>query len=236
MDSHETDDTIDNRCVYCYQGSNQRCSACRQVPYCSKECQKKDWSSHKWFCKLQYPEKEPNKNSVRAVLLPVDSERPTFVNVDRKLDCSLTLTPAGSAAVARVRGSGEPDRLDAWYSGYEQSVFLGDDAGNGRRMRWFPMHAGVKYNRMITVFFRDNFWYDGSEPNRCIATITKGENTSRWKGPVLIYQSNRVSDVVGNPEPKYVDFEKMHGNEIVTFFLEPWNIMEKNFWELDGPR
>jgi FKBP-type peptidyl-prolyl cis-trans isomerase len=32
---------------------NKQCSACKQVVYCSIECQKQDWSTeHKSFCKL----------------------------------------------------------------------------------------------------------------------------------------------------------------------------------------
>jgi hypothetical protein len=51
-----------NRCSFCFAGqkygSNDgstsllRCSSCRQVHYCSKECQRSDWIFHKRECKV----------------------------------------------------------------------------------------------------------------------------------------------------------------------------------------
>jgi len=39
-------------CVCCgTTGSVSRCSRCKAVSYCSRECQKKDWKSHKSFCR-----------------------------------------------------------------------------------------------------------------------------------------------------------------------------------------
>ena len=37
-------------CTYCRQPSGKKCAACR-APYCSLECQKKDWNKHKFDCK-----------------------------------------------------------------------------------------------------------------------------------------------------------------------------------------
>jgi hypothetical protein len=41
-----------NKCDCCFKihGNFLKCTACLQVKYCSKECQKKDWSSHKKEC------------------------------------------------------------------------------------------------------------------------------------------------------------------------------------------
>lgn len=43
----------DSHCSHCCQPANQlkQCSACHQIKYCSRKCQKTDWSTHKAECK-----------------------------------------------------------------------------------------------------------------------------------------------------------------------------------------
>lgn len=38
-------------CVFCGCVSSKKCSLCK-TPYCSEECQKKDWEKHKFICKV----------------------------------------------------------------------------------------------------------------------------------------------------------------------------------------
>ncbi|KAK9173189.1 MYND finger family protein [Cryptosporidium meleagridis] len=48
------EDKILNRCESCRKESEQKlliCSRCKKVAYCNVDCQRKDWSYHKQFCK-----------------------------------------------------------------------------------------------------------------------------------------------------------------------------------------
>ena len=38
-------------CPVCSKNADNRCTACRKIFYCSRECQKKDWKTHKLECK-----------------------------------------------------------------------------------------------------------------------------------------------------------------------------------------
>ena len=38
-------------CVVCGKSAKALCSKCKHVFYCTRECQKKDWNSHKEICK-----------------------------------------------------------------------------------------------------------------------------------------------------------------------------------------
>jgi len=38
-------------CTVCSGPASNRCSACKQVSYCSREHQKQDWRNHKYSCR-----------------------------------------------------------------------------------------------------------------------------------------------------------------------------------------
>ncbi|RIB12198.1 P-loop containing nucleoside triphosphate hydrolase protein [Gigaspora rosea] len=40
----------DNKCNICKKSTKRCCSKCKQIYYCSKKCQKKDWKIHKEYC------------------------------------------------------------------------------------------------------------------------------------------------------------------------------------------
>ncbi|KAI1786878.1 hypothetical protein LXA43DRAFT_1032006 [Ganoderma leucocontextum] len=40
-------------CEYCQKDATMACSACKYTRYCSEECQRTDWKTHKKGCKIQ---------------------------------------------------------------------------------------------------------------------------------------------------------------------------------------
>lgn len=55
--------SISHLCQFCYipEKKVHACSACHETFYCSKTCQKKDWSIHKIFCNKRDKEIEVNR-------------------------------------------------------------------------------------------------------------------------------------------------------------------------------
>ncbi|KAK7084473.1 hypothetical protein SK128_012411 [Halocaridina rubra] len=49
----------ENKCEICKKAAKQFCSSCRAVFYCSRECQKEDWKTHKIKCKLFVVQNHP---------------------------------------------------------------------------------------------------------------------------------------------------------------------------------
>ena len=47
----------------CHNDGDLRCSRCKKVNYCSKECQRSDWKQHKKQCKKPEKERSSSKNN-----------------------------------------------------------------------------------------------------------------------------------------------------------------------------
>lgn len=56
-------------CQVCKVQATLRCSACSSVPYCSRECQKIDWVTHKTLCVK--PPTTSKANLTEATLVPI---------------------------------------------------------------------------------------------------------------------------------------------------------------------
>ncbi|KAI1109964.1 hypothetical protein F5Y14DRAFT_444361 [Nemania sp. NC0429] len=68
-------------CLICEKPSCLRCIRCRNVYYCSKSCQRADHPIHKLLCSAFLAfnaSSRPTHDNVRAILFPVDQEKPTF--------------------------------------------------------------------------------------------------------------------------------------------------------------
>ena len=60
-------------CGQCNRPSKTKCSRCKLTYYCGVDCQKKDWSSHKKFCKAN----SVNKKPIKPVPEPEGEDVPT---------------------------------------------------------------------------------------------------------------------------------------------------------------
>lgn len=58
----------------CSNPSKFRCSHCKVISYCTKECQKSDWKDHKPTCKDIFLKKEKNLNALFDALSDSDNK------------------------------------------------------------------------------------------------------------------------------------------------------------------
>jgi len=68
-----------NCCVVCNSKATFHCSVCKQVYYCNRECQKKDWSTHKSTCEKVSPQ---DKNTLEILIESLEK-----TSIIKKLSC-----------------------------------------------------------------------------------------------------------------------------------------------------
>ncbi|KAF2159591.1 hypothetical protein M409DRAFT_29911 [Zasmidium cellare ATCC 36951] len=66
-------------CGHCSAAASQHCAGCRNIKYCDRNWQKKDWHLHKHLCKTFADFAEPpGPNLRRIIILPESSDKPHF--------------------------------------------------------------------------------------------------------------------------------------------------------------
>ncbi|KAF2820473.1 hypothetical protein CC86DRAFT_113524 [Ophiobolus disseminans] len=71
-------------CLRCNKVGVKQCSSCANARYCSTQCQKQDWKQHKIICgAFQALEERPSPKHIRAILFPIDDDKPRFVWITR---------------------------------------------------------------------------------------------------------------------------------------------------------
>lgn len=166
------------------------------VSYCSKECQRKEYSIHKLVCDaLPFPEKI-NENHVYAFYLPEDSNKIVLVQVEKVFK--------------------EDDDDDNY--GYLPNLkpFLGDDSSGCTFMTVNRVNKSRKMENMLLINYRDNFLNDGSKSNRLVKIMTNGQSTHDWRGPILIMKAEGIQI---NEFQSYMDVELKDFPDVVDFFL-----------------
>ena len=76
------DSETDFLCLLCRKEGSLRCGGCKEVRYCSKDCQQIDWPSHKLLCKSVAEfaaEKRPSPMHSRSIIFPEKESRPRFI-------------------------------------------------------------------------------------------------------------------------------------------------------------
>jgi hypothetical protein len=81
-------------CAECHRQGSNKCSWCRLPRYCSEECLKKQWPSHKRFCSKNHPETFESLlaaiSSLPPWLLPIPADKASVFNHTRVMPSDLS--------------------------------------------------------------------------------------------------------------------------------------------------
>lgn len=128
----------DSLCANCPEPHSKLCAGCQAIHYCSKECQKADRSTHKLLCssfKEFEATKKPTKDHWRAILFPIDEQKPRFIWVVGEWQIFL--------GRARYLPYDVKELLDGDYG---SSLWVEDNARLGRDLK-----------DCVQIRYRDNF-------------------------------------------------------------------------------
>lgn len=186
-------------CTVCNKSNGRLCGRCKSARYCSTACQKVDWPTHRLLCATFSnfdASSRPTDEHLRAILFPVDEEKPKVI----WLHC-------------KWRDYGEDGRFQS----PNNKPLLGCDA--------FLRDISIQYNPVlrrnlsdtIYVSYRDTFLIDGSKPNKSIVAITatKPGQYYAWRGPIMAYGMKGV----GSEQIDCRDLDMNDFRHVTDYFL-----------------
>ncbi|KAF2639695.1 hypothetical protein P280DRAFT_481109 [Massarina eburnea CBS 473.64] len=165
-------------CEICNNTATQRCSACSQSRYCTRDCQKSGWPKHKLLC-----------GSAKAIRL---EDRPTPASPNTFFRRAILFEPAESKPrfvwlkfnLQEVDGRYEevPDLTEHQIADDKEDI-------DHRRIHNNPV-LGKQLHHTIRVRYRDNFLADGSKPNKAANPLKPKID---WRGPMVCYAMKGLS-------------------------------------------
>lgn len=167
------------RCVICNKPNSTHCSRCKGAAYCSKECQTKDWLIHKLLCAdfaTFNASDRPDDEHFRAIIFPVDEEKPKLV----WLDCKW-----------HYEGENEDgDDMGFKYQFPDIPLLVGPNVAMATASIFFNPESHRELWDPIVLNYDDNFLSNGATPNISILATSlsqPGHFYSAWRGQVAAY-------------------------------------------------
>ncbi|KAK9442305.1 hypothetical protein VB005_03364 [Metarhizium brunneum] len=180
-----------SRCTVCDKHDARFCGRCKSARYCSEECEKADWPTHKLLCKafsnFDVSTRETSKH-FRAFFFPVN-ENPKVIWLENK-----------------------------WLSG-DYADIKSLPGANGLldfKPIQYSSRLGRKLDDKIYICAREEFLEDGSIPNQGVAAITstKPGRHYDWRGPFIV-----TGKRLGKERRKCRDVDMNDFRHVVDFFL-----------------
>ncbi|OTA69651.1 hypothetical protein K449DRAFT_98699 [Hypoxylon sp. EC38] len=160
-----------NICAVCWKEGASACTRCKSCHYCSKECQKNDWKSHRLLCHLVATEPErPMPTHIRAIYFPDNKPTPEIIWVPCIQNREIVEEPNVPCYEVQRDLIGEKYFMDV------------------KRVDWEDCQKKPT-PRVIEICHRNSFLIDGSPPTASLEAAVSHHGRAKfgWRGPLIVF-------------------------------------------------
>ncbi|KAL4876938.1 hypothetical protein BJY04DRAFT_210300 [Aspergillus karnatakaensis] len=169
-------------CVMCNKSPGLRCARCRSTYYCSRDCQKSDFPSHRLLCKqfATLPHR-PSFEHKRAILFPVGRDKPCLIWIPCKRQADEDGISWTKIDPYPYLGTDKPFK---GIMRIEHNPIRCRNLGSG-----FVAFAPDKKGYCVSVIHREAYLEGGSSMNRSVLASVKASCASitphQYRGPMI---------------------------------------------------
>lgn len=175
----------------------RKCTRCKNIIYCSTDCQKADWKTHKLLCQTYSKfnfRTRPSPFHLLAILLPENDTKPKLIWIN----CPMF---------------GEGNRFGSRsYRLADTEPLLGAPMSNAC-IEYNP-RLDMELTETLRFDFRENFLSDGSGINQCVRAMTDAGTPAYWRGPIIVY----IMGGEGNSSAGMTDMALSDFRHVVDYF------------------
>ena len=163
-------------CIICNKEEAKVCQGCHSASYCSKQCQPKDYWTHKLlFSRSKEHQDRPEEDQRRGIIFPECEKSPLWVWIK-------TESKDGYQSLVL------DDHLTTSSQDAKKVLFLDIQHNQSRRRA---------LDDTLVIGYCDKKVRGDSSPNRSIQVGAKGATTSPWYRPVLVMKNMGLETNVG---------------------------------------
>ncbi|KAL8675573.1 MAG: hypothetical protein Q9168_000085 [Polycauliona sp. 1 TL-2023] len=193
-------------CATCLKVARVKCAECKCTWYCSRDCQRTDWTFHKHLCRdFKNFQTRPKPDCVRGILFPEDDKAPKFVWLKQNDEDGLDL----EYVIERF----EFGEVETLLSTPEGAVTQQYAAPSARRDKGTENSTARLY-----LLHRENPHTDGSRPNMSVGWVTKGKFQFSWWGPMVAVLTQFDDSEESENEAVLDDVSMVDFRDLIDFF------------------